>query len=240
MPLRDHFRPPFSNVSSWEEVHGGWPMVIVQQLTRILPEGYVAGPRVHLGSQIEVDISTYQRVTGDRRETTAGGVSTLWAPAQPTLAMETELADTDEYEVRIYDARRNRRLVAAIELISPSNKDRPEARAQFVSKCAALLRQSVAVVLVDVVTVRSVNLYAELLDWIGGRDPSLGDPAPPTYAAACRWRPRGVKMWLEAWSRPLAIDEPLPVLPLWLSEDLAVPLDLETSYEQTCRDLRIA
>lgn len=30
MPLRDHFRPPLSEVSSWEEVHGGWPMVIVQ------------------------------------------------------------------------------------------------------------------------------------------------------------------------------------------------------------------
>jgi hypothetical protein len=28
-------------------------------------------------------------------------------------------------------------------------------------------------------------------------------------------------------------------LPLWLSEELAVPLDLEASYEQTCRDLRI-
>ena len=32
MPLRDHFRPPLDNVSSWEELHGGWPMVIVQQL----------------------------------------------------------------------------------------------------------------------------------------------------------------------------------------------------------------
>jgi hypothetical protein len=34
--------------------------------------------------------------------------------------------------------------------------------------------------------------------------------------------------------------QPLPCLPLWLTEDLAVPLDLEASYEQTCRDLRIA
>ena len=34
--------------------------------------------------------------------------------------------------------------------------------------------------------------------------------------------------------------QPLPCLPLWLTEDLAVPLDLEASYEQTCRDLRVA
>jgi hypothetical protein len=33
---------------------------------------------------------------------------------------------------------------------------------------------------------------------------------------------------------------PFHSLPLWLAEDLAIPLDLEASYEQTCRDLRIA
>ena len=153
---------------------------------------------------------------------------------------ETDLADTAEYEVRVYDTRRNRRLAAAVELISPSNKDRPEARPQFVSKCAALLRQSVSVVLVDVVATRSFDLYAELLRWVGGRDPSLGEPPPATYAAACRWRPVGARMTLEAWGRPLAVGDPLPTLPLWLAEDLAVPLDLEASYEQTCRDLQIA
>jgi hypothetical protein len=209
MPLRDHFHPPFIRRSSWEAIHGGWPMVIVQQLVRTLSDRYVAAPRVHLGSRAEIDV----------------------APL--------ELADTDEYEVRVYDTRRDRRLVAAIELISPANKDRREARAQFVSKCAAMLRQSVAVVLVDVITSRSANLYAQLLEWVDGRDPALGEASSAIYAAACRWQPRGAKRWLEAWSQPLVIGQPLPVLPLWLSEELAVPLDLEASYEQTCRDLRI-
>ena len=241
MPLRDHFRPPLTERSSWEEVHGGWPMVIVQQLVRILPDPYVAAPRVHLGSEFEVDICAYERVSGDRHSIVGDepSASASWAAAQPTLTLETELADTDEYEVRVYDTRRNRRLVAAVELVSPANKDRPEARAQFVSKCAALLRQSVSVVLVDVVTIKGFDLYAELLEWVGGRDPSMGEPPPATYAAACRWRPQGTRMVLEAWSQPLVVGGPLPVLPLWLSEGLAVPLDLEASYEQTCRDLRI-
>ena len=30
MPLRDHFRPPLSDQRSWEGLHGGWPMMIVQ------------------------------------------------------------------------------------------------------------------------------------------------------------------------------------------------------------------
>ncbi len=70
--------------------------------------------------------------------------------------------------------------------------------------------------------------------------PSPRNPPSPTHAAACRWRPVGARMVLEAWSGPLAVGEPLPTLPLWLAEDLAVPLDSEASYEQTCRDPRIA
>ena len=91
----------------------------------------------------------------------------------------------------------------------------------------------------DLVTVHDFNLYAELLEMVGQRDPTLGDDPPATYAVACRWDPRGVKRWLETWSRPLNVGQPLPVLPLWLSEDLSVPLDLEANYEQACRDLRI-
>ena len=50
-------------------------------------------------------------------------------------------------------------------------------------------------------------------------DATLGDDPPPTYAASCRWRPHGNRRWLEAWSRPLAVGQPLPVLPLWQLED---------------------
>ena len=244
MPLRDHFHPPLSDRSPWEAVHGGWPMVIVQQLVRTLPDRYVAEPRVHLGALWEVDIATLDRDAaapiGHAYGEGGAAVATAWAPAAPSLAVETELADQDEYEVRVYDTRRGRRLVAAVELVSPANKDRPGSRGQFVAKCAALLRRRVSVVLVDLVTARETNLYAELLDLIGEQDPSLGDDPPATYAASCRWRPQGVGHLLEAWNRPLAVGQPLPVLPLWLSDELAIPLDLEASYEQTCRDLRIA
>jgi hypothetical protein len=250
MPLRDHFHPPLSEQASWEEVHGQWPAVIVQHLGKVLPERYVAAPRIHLGSQVEVDIATLEtgRTPANAAVRQAGNVddegrlaTNPWEPAAPSLAVETELDDPDEYEVRVYDAVRGRRLVAAIELVSPANKDRPESRRLFVAKCAALLRQGVAVVLVDVVTARNANLYAELLDWVGERDPALGDDPPGVYAVVARWRPHGGARWLETWARrPVAVGRPLPELPLWLADNLAVPLDLEASYEQTCRDLRIA
>src|SRR5262249_20745496 len=60
MPLRDHFRPPLDQTASWEGFHCGWPMVVVQQLRTLLPPGYVAEPRVHSGSQVEIDVAAFE------------------------------------------------------------------------------------------------------------------------------------------------------------------------------------
>ncbi len=112
MPLRDHFHPPVSKRASWEGLHGQWPAVIVQHLNLVLPDGYMAEPRVHLGPYFEINVSAFER-----------------GP------------DQYEYEVLIFDQERDRRLVAAVELVSPANKDRPESRRVLVTKCAALLRR---------------------------------------------------------------------------------------------------
>jgi hypothetical protein len=242
MPLRDHFRPPLDNVASWEELHGQWPATIVQQLRRILPAGYVAAPRIHAGSQVEI-VAAF-----DKGDTAAsldggsddGGVATaVRAPASPSVAFETLLPDYDEYEVRIYEARRNRRLVAAIEIVSPANKDRPESRNAFIAKCAALLQKGVAVNTVDLVTVRHFNLYADLMAFIGHSDPTLSAEPAPLYAASCRWVRKDGRAILGTWSHELAVGRSLPTLPLWLSDVRVVALDLEQSYEQACDDLNI-
>ena len=219
-------------------------MVIVQQLGRILPDQFVAEPRVHLGSQAEIDIATFETDDflshGFESGDNSGGVATaVWAPARPSLAVESALPDCDEYEVRVYDRDRGRRLVAAVELVSPANKDRPEHRRLFAAKCAALLQQHVSVVIVDVVTTRDFNLYADLLAMLDQRDPALGEQPSSLYAVACRYCESQNKRLLETWNHPLGLGQRLPRLPLWLTNSFAVPLDLEDSYEQTCRDLRL-
>ena len=83
-------------------------------------------------------------------------------------------------------------------------------------------------------------LMAPALVWlIGQTDPSLGSEAPAVYAAACRSTKKEGVWLLEAWLHPLAVGRPLPTLPLWLADNLAVPLELEESYEETCRILRL-
>jgi len=128
-------------------------------------------------------------------------------------------------------------LVAAIEIVSPANKDRPEHRRAFVTKVAALLQQDVCVSVVDLVTVRQSSLYAELLEHIDRVDPNLGPSPANLYSVSLR--ARGPSL-LDLWYYPMAIGEPLPTLPVWLSAELRVLLPLETSYEQTCRLLHIA
>src|SRR5947209_1753114 len=174
MPLRDHFRPPVEKRHSWDELHGMWPGTIVRHLFPILPEGYAAAPGVHLGTAFEIDVSAYESdEPGPEEKPTQpnGGVAVAaWAPPKPTLTLEAELPDQDEYEVRVYDTHHGRRLVAAIEIVSPANKDRPENRRAFVAKVATLLQSDVCVSLVDVVTVRQFNLYADLLTLVGRTD----------------------------------------------------------------------
>jgi hypothetical protein len=217
-------------------------MVIVQQLRKVLPSGYVAGPKVHAGSQVEIDVATFEKdrdLFSGTSEANGGVATAVWV-AEPVVRVETELPDDDEYEVRVYDASRGRRLVAAIEIVSPANKDRPDKRNAFVGKCAALMRKGVAVSIIDLVTIRQFNLYAELMTFVGHPDPTMTADAPHLYAATCRWLLREPQAVLESWPHALAVGQALPKLPLWLAESLVVPLDLEQSYEQACRDLWIA
>jgi hypothetical protein len=245
MPLRDHFRSPLDDLTSWEGFHGQWPAMIVLALARQLPRRYVAAPRVHSGSSVEIDVATYEKDEPDAPSLGAGGgndggvAAAVWAPGRPTFAVATDLPAPDEYEVRVYDSRRGRSLVAAVEIVSPANKDRPDHRRAFVAKCAALLQNRVSVTILDLVTTRNFNLYRELLELIGQADPSLEPEPPPLYAVACRGTRKGGAWLLEAWAQTLTLGQPLPTLPLWLADNLAVPLDLEESYEETCRVLRI-
>jgi hypothetical protein len=242
MPLRDHFRSPLADVHSWDELHGGWPMMIVQELIEVLPEPYFAAPGVHLGTLYEVDIGTYRRPLAEANSLdSAQGAAAVaaYAPPRPTLTLEPFLPNQDVYEVRIYDSRRNRHLVAAIEIVSPSNKDRPENRATFVAKAATLLKNNICVSIVDVVSTFDFSLYAELMEFLNGVDPALGSEPPPMYAATLRMRYEDRRRMMDNWYHPLAIGQPLPTLPIWLTETSAISLDLESSYQATCRALRI-
>src|SRR6185369_16812200 len=60
MPLRDHFRPPVTDLASWEELHGAWPSTIAYRLNALLPPEYRSGVKIHLGSAVEIDVAAFE------------------------------------------------------------------------------------------------------------------------------------------------------------------------------------
>ncbi len=242
MPLRDHFRSPIDDRHSWDEIHGGWPMELVRQIRELLPHGYRAVPQIHLGSPFEVDVGTYDEEHRDYdpdENRGDGGTATL-ARLAPTYTAKTDFPEQDEYEVRVYDENRVRTLVATLEIISPSNLDRPNNRERFIGKVTALLQQDVCVSLIDLVTTRRSNLYAELLAAFDQTDPSLGAIPPALYAVTLKARTTSRRQGrLDIWYYPMTVGQPLPTIPIWLTADLRVDLPLEVGYEEACLELRI-
>jgi hypothetical protein len=56
------------------------------------------------------------------------------------------------------------------------------------------------------------------------------------YAVTCRCRKVGRTSKFESWAYPLVNGEPLANLPIWLSVELNVPLELEARYEESCQE----
>lgn len=225
MPLQDHFRPPLSLRRQWSSFHYGWATYLAAALNRLLPDGYFAQPSVEIG--VEADVGALRE--GDE----AAGM--LWRPPEPALAVVVA-APADSAEVQVFSTAEGPVLVGAVELVSPSNKDRPAAREAFVDKCMAYLRRRVGLVIVDVVTERKANLHAALMSRLSTGTPSV--LTAELYASAYRPRVIGDELRVEAWQELLDLGRPLPTLPLWLG-GLCLPVELEAAYVRTCQELRI-
>jgi hypothetical protein len=149
------------------------------------------------------------------------------------VTVTTAFAAQDLFEVRVYDENRFQRLVAAVEFVSPSNKDRPESRRAFAVKCASYLQQHVSVIVVDMVTEKHFNLHREIFDLMEQANASTWTDEVNLYAVAYRVMKEKKQWRVGVWSHPLTVGATLPTLPLWLAGDLAVPLLLEETYEET-------
>lgn len=230
MPLLDHFHPPLSESRHCESFHGLWAGEIVRQLNRGgLPAGYFAEAQVQVGGRVEIDVATFE-ANGSTPGANGAVAVAAWAPPAATMVLPAVFPD--EIEVQVFASSGGPTLVAAVELVSPANKDRPASRRAFAAKCAAYLQAGVGLVVVDVVTERLANLHDELVAVL-----NLGDeyrwPAGGLSAVAYRpGRTAGDGERIEVWCAGLAVGRPLPVVPLALRGGATVRLDLESAYEE--------
>jgi hypothetical protein len=242
MPLLDHFHPPVADQLPWESLHSSWATRLADALNeRWLPEQFLAVEQAHVGPRVEVDVASFERQgAGPTASGNGGAVATLprtWAPPAPQCTVPAVFLDS--FEVRIYSGRGGWTLVGAVELVSPGNKDRPEERRAFVTKCASYLHQGVSLVVIDIVTDRRANLHNEILGLLNRADEARLSDNVSLYAAAYRPVLRGDQPQIDVWTEGVAVGEPLPTMPLRLTGDLFVPVEFEATYLETCRRRRV-
>jgi hypothetical protein len=239
MPLRDHFRPPVSQLLPWATLHASWAASLVENLNqRWLPAGFVAGQRSFSSNHPEIDIATWatpsiaQPPGGGNGAATATAFAVYTVP-QPdhTAMLRDELVPATD--ILIHDQYRT--LVAVIELISPSNKDRPRERSTFAAKIGSYLMAGVCVVILDVVTAKRFNLHDSVCDVLELPGATAMPGSPPTYAVSYRPKTADGAMSVDIWHRELIVGQPMPIMPLRLTGDTFVPLELEETYTDACR-----
>lgn len=230
--LLDHFQPPLHGRRHWTGFHSRWAGNIAVDLNGQLPEGWFAEPTVHWG--IEVDVGSFEEVDALVAAPSGATETTRWEPPPPHKTIGFSLR-TDEIEVRVHHDFGDVPLVGVLEMVSPANKDRPETRDAFVTKCDNYLRDAIGLAIVDIVTEGRANLHSLLMERLGEADRQDDD----TYASAYRPVPLNDDAELNIWYEPLRIGGPLPSLPLFLRNGPRVRINFAETYLQTCRELKI-
>jgi hypothetical protein len=239
MPLRDHFHPPLSERRPWESFHTTWASSLADLLNEeVLPTGYIALEQVHAGAAVEIDVAAYQEAAAPSSEGgTATAPRTVWTPAAAPMLLPASFPPSGTVEILSTEG--GRTLVAAIELVSPGNKDRGLKRRLFAAKCATYLGRGVGLIVVDVVTSRQGNLHNELIELLELGESFRIPSGESIYSVAYRPLLESGTGRIETWPSALAVGEPLPTLPLALEAEHCIAVDLEVAYQEACRRRRL-
>jgi hypothetical protein len=241
VPLLDHFHSPLAPRRHWESFHVNWAGAMADALNEsLLPEGYFAEEHAQLGPWVEIDVATFtdSMPSGHRAGRTITMPPRVWAPPAP--AMVVPAAFPDAFEVLVFESEGGARLVAAIDLVGPGNKDRAAQRQAFAVKCASYLCRGISLIVIDIVTSRRANLHNEVLQVLGHGETFAMTAEAVLYGVAYRPIVRDEQEQIEIWPSAREIGQPLPVLPLALNAELALPIDLEATYTAACQRRRLA
>ncbi len=230
MPLHD-----WTDDRGWDSVHPLWINALRFWLQARLPRGY----RAYLGSVPGLSIAAdpgrpglgVRAWQGSEREAGASQSSVLVEGPQPDFQAVALLHPEPASAIHVFF---QGRMVAAIELVSPRNTDRPSSREFYRNRYLGYLWSNVNLMLVDVhrrpvgfsfVEAMATEIQCRLPVGLPPHAVSWNVGAPI---------PEGGQI-LEGWYRPLTVGQPLPTLPLALAGDRSLLIDLEATYNEAAR-----
>ncbi|VTR91754.1 Uncharacterized protein OS=Candidatus Entotheonella sp. TSY1 GN=ETSY1_25480 PE=4 SV=1 [Gemmata massiliana] len=230
MPIHDWTRVDHG---TFHDFHQGWAPQIRSALNNgLLPPDYEAKVEQHTDDGIPDVLAL--RLTSPLGGNGAGaypgpigGLSTV-AIAPPKVSFTSEFASDPYTRLRkTITVRRDDRIVALIELVSPGNKSNRHGIQAFVRKVTAAIDHGIHVLVVDLFPPgpRDPNGVHQVI-WSEFRDEPYSPPAnqPLTlvsYEAGAVSR---------AYIQPVAVGEVLPEMPLFLEPGAYVNVPLEATY----------
>ncbi|MEO6808085.1 MAG: DUF4058 family protein [Isosphaeraceae bacterium] len=227
----------WSDRPGWEGMYHLWIAELLRWVKPRLPIGY----RAYIGSAPLLAVGAPEG---------RPDVSVRDWPAEPSATAETPAArptERPEFEPDVEIAvaaldpgtalfvERQGRLVAAVELISPHNKDRPIARTAYLSRYLGYLMEAVNLLLIDVhrrpLGFSFADRIAEELSF-----PQAHCPTPSAVSYRVGEPAAAGGRILAIWRRPLSVGSSMPVISLPLTVDLIVPIDLDQTYAMAASD----
>lgn len=221
MPIHDWLRV---DAGLYHTFHQNWTIEIFRALNRgILPAGYVALTDLKVEG-FEPDVAAFSG------SSPPGGVAVADAPPATRMVArgESAAAAYARKATRVIVRQGLGRLAAVIEVVSPGNKDSRHAVQSFRTKAVEFLRHGTSVVVIDLFPPSPRDpegLHQVIWDEFPG---AAFDPRPADKPLTVSSFDAGAD--LTAYADPLAVGDPLPDTPLFLSPGRYVPLPLEPTY----------
>ena len=211
MPIHDWTR---LEVGDFHHFHQGW----VVNLTNVLNSGL---PRVHGDDEQPVTRSAMSRARPGARRSRR--------QCAARMSPEFERINYAKRADRVVIRHGRGKVVAIIEIVSPGNKDSRNAIRTFVEKAADILNQGVNLLVVDLFppTARDPQGIHKVIWDEFGDEPFEAPPGKPLIVASYI----GGEI-PTAYVESVGVGDPLPSLPIFLSETRYIPAPLETTYLQ--------
>lgn len=224
MPIHDWTR---LEPGDFHYFHQIWIIAIANALNGgLLPPEYMAMAEQVTGRPIP-DVVTLRT---DASKHNSGGIALATAPPSARVVAKFEKINYAKRADRIAIRHGRGEVVAIIEIVSPGNKDSRNAFRSFVEKAADILNQGVNLLVVDLFppTPRDPQgIHKAIWDEFGDEPFDFLPNKPLTVASYI-----GDDLPV-AYVESVGIGDPLPSMPIFLSQDRYVPAPLEETYQQS-------
>ncbi len=199
----------------------------------LLPPTYYALPEQIAGG-LGPDILTLHKSTNNGADPTVevpeGGTVLALAPPKVRIRVSPE-ANRYAAKAKTVTIRHtsHHQVVAIVEMISPGNKNNQNGLNAFVRKAREILAAGIHLLIVDLFPPSSRDpkgIHGAVWGEDCGESYTLPDDKPLTCVAYIGGP------GAEAFIEPVAVGDPLPVMPLFLTPEVYVSVPLEKTYQQ--------